>query len=618
MDQQQAQQYPLLINKYSSTSTTVQSDLQINNQNFQNSQIQNSQRTQINIQQQQLQQQQQSSQIQAQYSEFQTEPPKPSKKKEKTSKKDRKSKSEKKEKNNKVNLRSKHVNKYYKVIEEVGQGAYGRVYKAEYLKNNTLVALKKFESTNDDHNNNGFPITALREIKLLKQLDHQNILKLREIIVTKPSERNRFRGSTFMVLDYMNHDFSGLFKTKYSFPYPQIKNIMLQILQGVNYLHQQQICHRDLKIANILLNNDGVVKIGDFGLARHMPQEQQQYTFKVVTLWYRAPELLLGNKQYSTQIDMWSVGCILAEFLCGDNLLKGDGEARQIEKIFELCGSPSEEYWPGHKNLPLYKDLAPRQEYQNKLKEKVLFKNPNLDEVGLDLLEKLLQLNPDKRLTAVQALEHPFFKTQPFPEKISKLNKDECHEMTVGRNYKRKIHAPQNNNQYGTDYKNVNNIKGQNYYMQQSQSKFNYKDPFKQSSSSQKYQLNYNNGNNNNDDKKYQKSRDKEKEDVYSPSMLDNLNNNNNNGNNSSNNNRNIGFSNKKDNQKQQNSNTNENKGLSDLASLVAGVQIENQNTASGLEDLLSGSKRNGTANQNQNNQQYIPEPELFKKTKLN
>ena len=116
----------------------------------------------------------------------------------------------------------------------------------------------------------GFPITALREIKILKLLNHKNIIKLKEIIVSKPSERNDYRGKTFLVFEYMEHDFGGLIRNEYDFNFPEIKCILYQIIEGVNYLHEQNIVHRDLKVANILLNNKGEVKIADFGLARIM------------------------------------------------------------------------------------------------------------------------------------------------------------------------------------------------------------------------------------------------------------------------------------------------------------------------------------------------------------
>ncbi len=148
------------------------------------------------------------------------------------------------------------------------------------------------------------------EITLLKQIDHPNIIKLKEIIVSRPNKRNLFRGSTFLVFEYMDHDFAGLFKMKIKYTTSEIKSIAKQLLEGVAYLHRNKILHRDIKSANILLNDEGEVKLADFGLGRKIRFENL-FTYKVVTLWYRAPELLLGCKTYSDKIDVWSLGCVI-------------------------------------------------------------------------------------------------------------------------------------------------------------------------------------------------------------------------------------------------------------------------------------------------------------------
>jgi cyclin-dependent kinase 12/13 len=149
------------------------------------------------------------------------------------------------------------------------------------------------------------------EITLLKQVDHPCVIKLKEIIVSRPNKRNYLRGSTFLVFEYMDHDFAGLFKMKVKFPLPEIKCIIRQLLEGVAYLHKNYILHRDIKSANILLNDNGEVKLADFGLGRKIRHETQ-FTYKVVTLWYRAPELILGCKNYTDKIDVWSIGCVVA------------------------------------------------------------------------------------------------------------------------------------------------------------------------------------------------------------------------------------------------------------------------------------------------------------------
>jgi len=177
----------------------------------------------------------------------------------------------------------------------VGRGTYGTVYKARGLRDNKFYAIKKLENNDVKLQQEGFPITALRgtilivsEITLLKQIDHPNIIKLKEIILSRPNKRNLQRGSTFLVFEYMDHDFAGLFKMRRKFTLPEIKCIFKQLIEGVAYLHRNKILHRDIKSANILLSDDGEVKLADFGLGRKVRFENV-FTYKVVTMWYRAP-----------------------------------------------------------------------------------------------------------------------------------------------------------------------------------------------------------------------------------------------------------------------------------------------------------------------------------------
>lgn len=319
--------------------------------------------------------------------------------------------------------------KNYRLLCEVGSGTYGRVFKALCLTTNTNVALKKIDISKQDMD--GFPITAIREIKLLKLLDHPNIIKLREIVVSKPAPKNKNRGSTFLVFDYMDHDFVGLKNIKINFTLPQIKCIIYQILQGVKYLHEKKILHRDLKSANILLNNSGEVKIADFGLARQISYlPQMLYTNKVVTLWYRAPEILLGSQDYGTPVDIWSVGCVLVELITGEVLCPGDKESRQIELIYEKCGTPDLLTWPEAEKYRYFSEMKPKVYIERKLKQIVKQKKRDLDESTLDLIDKLLVLNPKFRITAEEALRHDCFSRAPLPcslEEMPKIEK-ECHE----------------------------------------------------------------------------------------------------------------------------------------------------------------------------------------------
>lgn len=195
----------------------------------------------------------------------------------------------------------------------------------------------------------------------------------------------------------------------------EIKTLLSQLVSGVSYLHTNWIIHRDLKTSNLLLNNRGQLKIADFGMARYFGDPAPKMTQLVVTLWYRAPELLLGAEKYSTPVDMWSVGCIFGELLTKEPLLQGKNEVDELSKIFELCGIPTEVSWPGFKRLPNARGL--RLPKNPATQGSVLrAKFPFLTSAGSTLLTSLLALNPADRPSAKEALEHPFFKEDPKPK----------------------------------------------------------------------------------------------------------------------------------------------------------------------------------------------------------
>ena len=331
----------------------------------------------------------------------------------------------------------------YSKIDQVGEGTFGKVYKAEYRdpSNKTgkpeIVALKKILMDNEKE---GFPITAIREIMILKRLNHKNILRLIEIVTSKPKEKNKFRGNVYLVFEYMEHDISGLSDMKMSFTISAIKCIMYQILCGIDYLHKNNIIHRDIKSANILLNNKGEIKIGDFGLARIITSNNKKYTNRVVTLWYRAPELLLGETAYGASIDMWSIGCVFSELLVGSPPFKGKKEPEQVERIFEKCGSPTEATWPGVTSLPLFNQLNPKSTYPNVLRS-FYTDNPKVDDCCFDLLSKMLILDPKKRISVEDAMKHPYFTTHLpkmcKPEELPKIEKD-SHEYQSRKELKAK------------------------------------------------------------------------------------------------------------------------------------------------------------------------------------
>ncbi|KAI3773676.1 hypothetical protein L1987_48206 [Smallanthus sonchifolius] len=293
----------------------------------------------------------------------------------------------------------------YEMLEKIGQGTYSSVYKARDLQNDRIVAIKKVRFVNMEPESVRF---MAREIQILRRLDHPNCMKLQALVTSK------FSGNLYLVFDYMEHDLVGLLHTQKvkKFTLPQIKCYMQQFLRGLEHCHSRGILHRDLKGSNILVDNDGILKIGDFGLAaRFEPGQKEPLTSRVVTLWYRAPELLFGSTSYGVAIDMWSAGCILAELFIGRLIMPGRTEVEQIHKIFKLCGSPSEEYWKISK-LPHATSFRPQHPYKRRITETF---QQYLPPSALDLLDTLLAIEPDARGTATSALSSEFFTTEPLP-----------------------------------------------------------------------------------------------------------------------------------------------------------------------------------------------------------
>uniref|UniRef100_UPI00398F5FB7 cyclin-dependent kinase 10 isoform X2 n=1 Tax=Pristiophorus japonicus TaxID=55135 RepID=UPI00398F5FB7 len=297
--------------------------------------------------------------------------------------------------------RGRSVKEFVK-LNRIGEGTYGIVYRAHDTKSDEIVALKKVRM---DKERDGIPISSLREINLLLKLRHPNIVELKEVVVGNHLD------SIFLVMGYCEQDLASLLENMQSpFSEAQVKCISLQLLKGLRYLHENFIIHRDLKVSNLLMTDKGCVKI-DFGLARAYGVPLKPMTPKVVTLWYRAPELLLGTKTQTTAIDMWAVGCILAELLAHKPLLPGSSEIHQIDLIVQLLGTPNENIWPGFSKLPLVGQYTLRKQPYNNLKHKF----PWLSEAGLRLLNFLFMYDPKKRATAEDSLESSYFKEKPLP-----------------------------------------------------------------------------------------------------------------------------------------------------------------------------------------------------------
>ena len=212
-------------------------------------------------------------------------------------------------------------------------------------------------------------------------------------------------------MEFVEHDLKDLIEyMKLPFMQSEVKTLMHQLLSAVALLHSNYIIHRDLKTSNLLLSNTGQIKVADFGLARKFSDPVDRMTPLVVTLWYRAPEILLGAKKYGPAIDIWSVGCIFGELLDNTPLIAGRSEIDQLSKMFQLLGTPNNKIWPGFSKLPNAKMLARIDQPYSFLSKRY----PNLPEDALDLLSKLLIYDPRKRITAQQALDHVYFTSKPY------------------------------------------------------------------------------------------------------------------------------------------------------------------------------------------------------------
>lgn len=296
----------------------------------------------------------------------------------------------------------------FETLNHIEEGSYGWVSRAREMTTGEVVALKKVKM---DYNQDGFPITALREISILQKARHVNIVDLKEILSGDDPQE------CVLVMEFLEHDLKTL-QEDMSEPFlaSEVKTLLRQLTSAVGFLHDSSIMHRDLKTSNILLNNRGQLKLADFGMARYIPPADAPLTQLVVTLWYRAPELLLGTPSYSTEVDMWSLGCIFGELLLKQPLLPGKNEVDALSLIFTLCGLPSESSWPQFYRLPNAKSLKlPRDSVRtNPGFNRARF--PFLTASGVELLSALLALNPDRRPTAAQVLAHPYFREQPKPK----------------------------------------------------------------------------------------------------------------------------------------------------------------------------------------------------------
>ncbi|KAK3679939.1 serine/threonine protein kinase, CMGC, CDC2/CDK sub [Recurvomyces mirabilis] len=292
----------------------------------------------------------------------------------------------------------------------IGSGTYGKVYKAIHVYTGKMVALKKIRMEGE---RDGFPVTATREIKLLQSLNHINVVPLQEVMVEK--------NDCFMVFEYQAHDLTGLLNhPTFTLSEGHKKHLAKQMFEGLAYLHHRGVLHRDIKAANILVSKTGELKYADFGLARfYQKRSTQDYTNRVITIWYRPPELLLGETQYGPAVDIWSAACVLVEIFTRHAIFPGDGgEINQLDKIYNVLGTPSRSDWPGLTQLQWFELLRPSHRQPSTFRDKY---KSRIREDAFELLEAMFSYDPANRPPASDVLEHSYFTNEPQAQQVWEL-----------------------------------------------------------------------------------------------------------------------------------------------------------------------------------------------------
>lgn len=291
----------------------------------------------------------------------------------------------------------------------IGAGTYGKVFKAIHIYTEDKVALKRIRMEGEK---DGFPVTAVREIKLLQHLRHNNVVSLLEVMVEK--------NECFMVFEYLSHDLTGLINhPTFTLTEAHKKDLAKQMFDGLQYLHHRGVLHRDIKAANILISNRGQLKYADFGLARFFSKSRQlDYTNRVITIWYRPPELLLGDTRYGPAVDIWSAACVFMEMFTKKAVFPGDGkELNQLDKLYSSLGTPTRAEWPGIVDMPWVELMGPTE------RKKRVFEDTYRDFLSpgaLNLMCQIFQYDPAKRPTADEVLAHAYFTAEePGPQQAT-------------------------------------------------------------------------------------------------------------------------------------------------------------------------------------------------------
>ena len=303
------------------------------------------------------------------------------------------------------------LDRRYQIIDTIGSGAYGVVVSARDTVTGECVAIKKIEKAFEHAT---FTKRTLRELKILRLLNNENIISIKTIQL--PASREDFE-EIYLVAELMETDLSSIIKSPQPLSDEHCQFFLYQLLRGLKFMHTACILHRDLKPRNLLVNSNCDLKICDFGLARpNVPElrvKSTQMTDYVATRWYRAPEVLLTFKKYTAAMDMWSVGCIFGELLLRKPILPGTDANHQIDLIFNLIGTPSDEDILSIPN-PKAREKVLKLTKRSPKPIEMLFRDANPQAV--DLLQKLLIFNPEKRFTVEQALAHPYLSALHFAE----------------------------------------------------------------------------------------------------------------------------------------------------------------------------------------------------------
>jgi cyclin-dependent kinase 12/13 len=351
----------------------------------------------------------------------------------------------------------------FRKLHKIGYGTYGSIYLAIHrTAPSSLFALKKFKFP-EDKVEYGLPRSAIREIRILKELRHENIVDCYGILVSSGNAANKHKGSIYMVLGFVEHDLVGILELwKRRLTIPEVKSFSMQLLRAIDFCHLKGIVHRDLKCANLLVTRAGVLKLADFGLAReyapdpiYVPESDSQsneplhMTNKVITVWYRPPELLLGATTYGPEIDIWSAGAIIGELLLQRPLFGAEKEIGVFSMIVEELGTPvGTKAELGFRPLPYWKDFLaaiPAMNSQRYCKTEAAL-TQTISRNAWELVRRMLMYEPHERIPAAHALEHEFFFEQPEPcrpEEIRVPQDDFCHGMSMKQKRDRSDREPQ-------------------------------------------------------------------------------------------------------------------------------------------------------------------------------